>query len=321
MNRHADGTILITGGAGFIGTHLAERLCDRAGVVLFDNFRRDSLATVPGLRARSGVRVVSGDVLDGASVAAAMEGVSTVLHLAAIAGVSSYYADPVKTLRVNVLGTVNVLEQCVRSGVRSFVDFSTSEVFGSMALFVDETSPAGIGPSSDRRWSYATSKLASEQFALRYGEQHGFDTAIVRPFNIYGPRQTGEGAISNFCSAATRGEPLKVAGEGTSLRAWCYISDIVDAVVAMLDMDDLAGQSFNIGNPAEVETTIGLARRVARLAPGATIEFQEASGTDVRARVPNIDRARRLLGFEPKVGLDEGIQRTLEWFKEQEAGR
>ena len=321
MNQRSKETILITGGAGFIGTHLAERLCDRANVVLFDNFRRDSLSAVPFLRSHPGVRVVNGDVLDEASIAGAMDGASTVLHLAAIAGVSSYYTDPVKTLRVNVLGTVNVLEQCVRQGVRVFVDFSTSEIFGSMALFVDETSPSGIGPSSDRRWSYATSKLASEQFALRYGEQHGFAAAVVRPFNIYGPRQTGEGAISNFCGAAARGEPLRVIGEGTSLRAWCYVSDLVDAVVAMLDMDDLGGQSFNLGNPAEVDTTIGLARRVARLAPGTEIEFKEESGTDVRARVPNITRAQQLLGFEPRVGLDEGIERTLAWFREQEGSR
>jgi UDP-glucose 4-epimerase len=311
--------ILITGGAGFIGTHLAERLRARAPLVLFDNFRRDSLASVPALRQDPHVTVVHGDVRDPAAVRAALDGCHTVLHLAAIAGVSSYYTESLRTLQVNVLGTANLLDEAARAGIRQFIHFSTSETFGPDAMWVTEDSGFRIGPTSDRRWVYATSKLAGEHFTLRYGEEHGFRATVMRPFNVYGPRQTGEGAISNFCRAALAGTPITVYGDGTPIRAWCYISDMVDAVVAALDTEAAAGQTFNVGNPTEIETTLGLARRVAGLVTDATIEHVRVSRAEVRSRVPVVDHARQVLGFEPKVGLDAGLRRTLDWFRSEPA--
>jgi UDP-glucose 4-epimerase len=245
-----------------------------------------------------------------------MRGVDTVIHLAAIAGVSSYYNESLLTLRVNIFGTVNVLEATVKNRVKRFIHFSTSEVFGPDALWVQETSPLGIGPVSDRRWVYATSKLAGEHFALRYAEEHHFGATVVRPFNIYGPRQSGEGAIGNFCRAAIAGQPLTVYGEGSAIRAWCYVSDLVDGVASILHTPDSAGQVFNLGNPREVETTLGLARRIAALVPGSTIRMQAIERAEVRARVPSIDRARKMLAFEPKVDLKQGLQATLEWFRQ-----
>jgi nucleoside-diphosphate-sugar epimerase len=162
---------------------------------------------------------------------------------------------------------------------------------------------------------YATSKLAGEQFVMRYGEAYGLGCSIVRPFNVYGPRQTGEGAIANFCAAAVKGEPLVVYGDGTPLRAWCYVSDFVAAVGAILERPDATGQAFNLGNPAEVTTTLSLARHVARLVPGTEIRFQDMSHAEVRARVPLIDKARRLLGWEPKISLEEGLSQTLAWYR------
>ena len=310
--------ILITGGAGFIGTHLAESLCLRGAVevVLFDSFRRDSLAHVPQLRDQKQVTVVSGDVQDAGQVRAAMEGADTVVHLAAIAGVSSYYAEPLRTLQTNILGTVNALEQAAASGVKRFIHFSTSEIYGSNAMWVDETMPSGIGSADDKRWVYATSKLAGENFALRYGEKHGFDAAVVRPFNIYGPRQVGEGAISNFCRAVAENKPLQVYGDGTAIRAWCYIDDMVNAMNVLLDHELTDERIFNIGNPKEVETTMGLARRFTRLFPDSRIEYREGVHAEVRARIPSIERARRVLGYEPIVDLDEGLRKTVAWFKE-----
>ena len=314
MNRYR---ILITGGAGFIGTHLAERLVGEAEILLFDNFRRDSLRMVPALYDNPRVRLITGDVLDSASLRQALKGVDTVIHLAAVAGVSSYYEESLRTLQVNILGTAGLLEEVARQGVQRFIHFSTSEVFGPDALWVEENSPHGIGPVSDRRWVYATSKLAGEHFTLRFAEKYGFRASIVRPFNIYGPRQTGEGAISNFCHAAINGRPLTVYGDGAAIRAWCYVSDLVDAVQAILGTPAAEGEVFNIGNPHESETTLGLARHVARLAPDATIRFQAVTRAEVRARVPNIEKARRLLGYEPKVDLIEGLSRTLEWFRKE----
>jgi UDP-glucose 4-epimerase len=313
--------ILITGGGGFIGTHLAERLAQRAAIVVFDNGRRDSWSLAPSLRSNPRVSFVAGDVLDRVSVERAFAGgVDVVIHLAAIAGVSSYYNESLKTLQVNILGTVNVLDQAARCGVQQFIDFSTSEIFGSDAMWVTEEMPCGIGPSAERRWVYATSKLATEHLTLRYGEKHSFAATIVRPFNIYGPRQTGEGAISNFCRLAIEGQPLLVYGDGSPIRAWCYVDDMVQAVERMLLNPAAAGEVFNVGNPREIETTLGLARRIAALVPGTRIEFRDVARAEVRARVPVIDKARRILGYEPQVDLEQGLQSTLKWLaKSQEA--
>ncbi|MDR0358285.1 MAG: NAD-dependent epimerase/dehydratase family protein [bacterium] len=317
--------VLVTGGAGFIGTRLAERLAGTREVVLFDNFRRDSLRYSRALRDEKGVEVRTGDVLDAKAVGTAVAGVDAVVHLAAIAGVSSYYGEPLRTLQVNVMGTVNVLEAVARQRVGRVVYLSTSEVFGTHALWVDEDSPHGIGPVTDRRWVYATSKLAGEHFVLRAGEQHGFAATVLRPFNVYGPRQTGEGAISNFCRAAVRGEPLRVYGDGSAIRAWCYVDDAVDAIEAALDASAAGGEVFNMGNPREVETTMGLARRVSDVAescglPRPEIAVCDVRQAEVRARVPNIDRAREKLRFDPRISLAEGLRRTLAWFRDEEAG-
>ncbi|WP_341486499.1 NAD-dependent epimerase/dehydratase family protein [Pararhizobium sp. A13] len=306
--------ILITGGAGFIGTHLAEHLAGKYELILLDNFRRNSLQST-NLLEHEGISIVEADVLDQSAMFDVTEHVDVVVHLAAIAGVNSYYEESLRTLQVNILGTVNLLEASARRGVSQFIDFSTSEVFGPDAMWVTEESPHGIGPVSDRRWVYAASKLASEHFTLRYGEQYGFSCTCVRPFNIYGPRQTGEGAIGNFLRAALVGEPLNVYNDGSPIRAWCYVTDIVEAIAAIIARPEAAvGQSFNIGNPREIETTLGLARRIARLVPGTEICHVRMERAEVRARVPSIEKAQRMLGFEPKIDLDEGLRRTLEWF-------
>lgn len=314
-----DKQILITGGAGFIGTHLAERLSKHSKVVLFDSFRRDSLSFVPSLKENSNVRVVSGDVLDPLSIRDALEDVDTVIHLAAIAGVSSYYKESLQTLRVNILGTSNVLEEAAKQKIDKFIHFSTSEIYGSNALWVDEESLHQIGSVSDRRWVYATSKLAGENFSLRYAEAFDFACTTVRPFNIYGPRQVGEGAISNFCRAILNEQPMSIYGDGSAIRAWCYISDLVDAVEMILQTPEAAGQAFNIGNPSAVTTTLGLAQQLARIIPQAKIEYKDVKRAEVKARIPCIDKARQLLGYRPKVDLETGLTQTFKWFENQKA--
>jgi len=306
--------ILLTGGAGFIGTSLAERFSAMGEVVLLDSFRRDAMTFAPEVASHPNVRVITGDVLDPAVVSAAFDGVDVVIHLAAIAGVSSYYREPLQTLRVNILGTVNVLEEAARRHVQHVVYFSTSEIFGPQALGVDEQAPCVLGSVSDARWVYAASKLAGEHLVVRYAEQYGFEWTIVRPFNIYGPRQVGEGAISNFCRAASQQQPLTVYGDGSAIRSWCYVTDLIDAIQAILQTPAARGQVFNIGNPRATETALGLAQRIVRLAPGATIQWQQTNRTEVRSRVPVIEHARQLLGFEPKVSLEDGVRRTLAWF-------
>lgn len=306
--------VLITGGAGFIGTHIAERLVDDHQLVLFDNYRRDSLSGL-SLAEHPNVTLVAGDVLELGDLQGAAEGADSIVHLAAIAGVSSYYQQPLKTLQVNILGTVNALDAAVSAGVDRFVHFSTSEVFGSAARNVTEEDPHGIGPTSDRRWVYATSKLAGEHFALRYGEEYGFGATSLRPFNVYGPRQTGEGAIANFCQAALKGEPLTVYGDGKAVRSWCYVSDMVDAVVAALRLDTATGQSFNIGNAETGVTTTELAELVTSIVPGSDIRYEQIDRAEVAERIPVIDKAKRLLDYEPKVGLEDGLRSTIDWYR------
>jgi nucleoside-diphosphate-sugar epimerase len=303
---------VITGGAGFIGSHIAERLAGSADLVLFDSLRRNSLASTE-LAALPNVELVEGDIRDRDAVLEVVRGADGVMHLAAIAGVSSYYREPETTLRVNIEGTANVVDAVVAAGVERLLYLSTSEVHGPEAHDVDEESPCAIGPSSERRWVYATSKLAGEHLVLRGGETHGFAATVLRPFNIYGPRQTGEGAIRNFCLAATRRESLVVYGDGSAVRAWCYVDDFVDAVLLALGTPAAAGQIFNIGNPTATVDTNGLARLVASLVPSVEVESEEVSRAEVAYRTPVIAKARELLGYEPAVSLREGLERTLEW--------
>lgn len=303
---------VITGGAGFIGSHIAERLAPGAQLVLFDNLRRNSLAGTE-LAAHPNVELIEGDIRDRDAVFDAVRGADAVFHLAAIAGVSSYYAEPETTLRVNIDGTAGIVDAVVAAGVPRLVYLSTSEVHGPEAHDVDEESPCAIGPSSERRWVYATSKLAGEHLVLRGGEAHRFAATVLRPFNVYGPRQTGEGAIRNFSLAAVRREPLVVYGDGSAVRAWCYVEDFVDAALLALRSDAAAGQVFNIGNPKASVDTNELAELVAALVPGTRVEPGSVARAEVAYRTPVIGKARRLLGFDPVVSLAEGLTRTLDW--------
>lgn len=307
---------VITGGAGFIGSHLAERLAGQADLVLFDNLRRDSLQYT-NLASRPGVELVTGDIRDRPLVARVVQNADAVIHLAAIAGVSSYYAEPEATLRVNIEGTIAVVDAVVAARVPRLVYVSTSEVHGPLAHDVDEESPCAIGPSSDRRWVYATSKLAGEHLVLRGGETHEFAATVLRPFNVYGPRQTGEGAIRNFCVAAVTGKPLEIYGDGSAVRAWCYVDDFVAAALSALNSSAASGQVFNIGNPDAVTDTNGLAGLIGSLVPGATVRPGNVTRAEVGYRTPVIDKARKLLDYEPRVGLREGLKRTIEWTKSE----
>lgn len=311
------GKILITGGAGFIGTHLAERFCEDYKIVLLDNLRRDSLTDLPTLKEHPNVTFIEGNIIEKDVVLKAIEGCDTAIHLAAIAGVSSYYNQPFDTMSVNLIGTINLLE-CVReTGVKKVIDFSTSEVYGANAFDVDESSDHVLGSIEDYRWTYATSKLASEQLTRRYSEKYGFKGFGIRPFNIYGPRQTGEGAISNFMSAIVKKEPIVIYNDGTAIRAWCYISDMVEALDNLMRNDNIEGGTFNIGNPKEAYSTLGLARLVCTaLGEEVPIIFKEVERTEIRIRIPNIDKARKLLNFDPQVGLIEGLRKTFEWYKQ-----
>ncbi len=310
--------ILLTGGAGFIGTALAARLLDANDVVVFDNGHRDALAASPHAGHRRLRRIV-GDVLDLQSVRDATRGCDIVVHLAAIAGVDTVLRMPVTTMRVSLAGTANALEAAREAGgVSRFVDFSTSEVFGAYAYKVREGDVTTLGAVGEARWTYAVSKLATEHLAHNYYVQFGLPAVSIRPFNIFGPGQVGEGAIHRFIVRALRSESLDVHNDGGQIRAWCYIDDIVEAVLLAMEKPEAIGHAFNIGNPRGVCTIYDLAQRIVRLANSRSeIRFVPWPHADVELRVPDIDKARRLLAFEPKVELEEGLKRTIAWYRER----
>jgi UDP-glucose 4-epimerase len=315
-------TVFITGGAGFIGTTLAAVLLPRNRVVLYDNFHRDALKDRPW-RDHPNLTVVPGDVLDPAALAAAMAGATQVVHLAGITGIDTVVRKPVTTMRVNIVGSVNTFDAAsALPDCKRVVCFSTSEVFGQLAFRSEETSPAVLGAAGEGRWTYAVSKLAEEHLAFAYHREQGLPTVALRPFNVYGPGQVGEGAMRTFIMRALAGEDVLIHGDGTQIRAWCYVDDMVEGILLALTRDEAVGESFNIGNQRTVMTMYGLASTVVRLLESESqIRFVAPLSADIELRIPQVEKARRLLGFDAKVDLEEGIARTAQWFSGAVANR
>ena len=311
--------IVITGGAGFIGTTLARRLVDQNEIVALDNLHRDTLGGT-NLAQHPNFTFIQGDVLDPEHLTDVVAGANHVVHCAGIAGVDTVLASPVRTMRVNVIGTYNVLEAALssRDSIERLVDFSTSEVFGQHAFNVHEAHVTTIGSVGEARWTYAVSKLAGEHMAHAYHSELGLPTTSVRPFNVFGPGQIGGGAIRAFIEAALAGDDLRIHGDGSQVRAWCYVDDMVEGALLALEHTNAVGESFNIGNARSAVTIHELAQRIKRLAGSSgEITFQPLHYTDVELRIPNVDKARELLGFEAKVDLDEGLERTIAWYREK----
>ncbi len=308
--------IVITGGAGFIGSTLARRLADRNTLILFDNLARSTIQYTDGAQ-HPNVTLVEGDVLDYSAVRAAFEGADAVVHAAAIAGIDTVLKSPVRTMEVNMIGTANVLRAAKDAGIKDRVlEFSTSEVFGSMAYRVSEENQAVAGSAGEARWVYAVSKLAGEHLAHAYFREHALPIVTLRPFNVYGPGQTGEGAIQIFIRKALFNEPISIYGDGTQIRAWCFVDDMVEALLLALERSEAIGESFNVGNARAVTTIFGLAETVCRvLGSSSEIQFKPALSADIELRIPETRKAEQVLGFKAKVDLEEGIRRTAEWYK------
>lgn len=305
--------ILITGGAGFIGSKLIEALCQHNELVIYDNLSRNTLQTT-NLSALPQVTLIQGDILDEASLKGAARECTLLIHAAAIAGINQTVLSPVNTMLTNMMGTVNALAAAREVGVQRFVDFSTSEVFGQTAFRVEEQASTVTGTVGEARWTYAVSKLAGEHLTHAYHKQYGLNTVTLRPFNVYGPGQMGEGALSIFIRKALRGETISIFGDGSQIRAWCFVDDMVEGVIRALSSPEAIGESFNIGNARAVTTIYGLAQTVCRvLNSSSRIIFKPALSADIELRIPNTQKASELIGFNAQVDLDEGIQRTAAW--------
>ena len=309
--------IFITGGAGFIGSTLAKNLCKQNEVVLFDNMNRNTIKFTKLLE-NGNVNLIQGDVLDFQSVKRAMSGSDIVVHAAAIAGIDTVVKSPVKTMEVNIIGTANILKAAQETKVKDRVlTFSTSEVFGSMAFRSSETDDTVTGSAGEARWVYSVSKIAGEHLAQSYYREFGLPVTTVRPFNIYGPGQTGEGAIQIFIRRALKNEDIYIHGDGTQIRAWCYIDDMVEGLLHSIENTRAIGESFNIGNARATTTIYGLAETICRVLKSKTkLVFKESLSADVELRIPQTQKAFELLNFKAKVDLEEGIQKTAKWYAE-----
>lgn len=310
--------ILITGGAGFVGSSIARQLADANEVVLYDNLTNDAF-TGSELSRHDNVTLVESDILDYERLETTARGANVIIHLAAIAGVDSVLKSPVRTMRVNLIGTANIVEVASRlDSLERIIDFSTSEVFGRHAYKVEETHETSGGSVGEARWTYAVSKLAGEYLAHAYYDEMGLPLSIVRPFNIYGPNQVGVGAIHHFMVRALRGDDLVIHGDGAQIRAWCFIDDIIGAVLRILETPEAEGQAFNIGNPRSVCTTYDLALRILKVTGSdSQLAYRKLGYNDVEIRIPDITKAREVLKWEPQIDLDEGLALTMQWYRER----
>jgi len=310
--------IFITGGAGFIANCLIKNLVEENQIVIYDNFHRDTFSS-SDLADHKNIKVIKGDVLDLTLLTDSMKGADVVVHAAGIAGIDTVIKYPVRTMQVNMIGTANALEAALQNNVKDrFIDFSTSEVFGSMAYKSSEKDQTVAGSAGEARWTYAVSKLAGEHLAHSYYSQHNLPVVTVRPFNIYGPGQTGEGAIQIFIKRALANETIHIDGDGNQIRAWCYIDDFVDCLFMCLENPKAIGESFNIGNARAVITILGLAQTVCRILNSKSeIVFDPPLSADIALRIPSVSKAEKILGFKAKVDLEEGILNTAEYLKNQ----
>ena len=313
---------LITGGAGFIGSHLAEYLLGRGDQVLaIDNLSTGSIDNIAPLKGRAGFDYTIDSVSNEPLIAELIDRCDVVFHLAAAVGVKLIVEQPVHTIETNVHGTEVVLKHASKKRKLVFLA-STSEVYGKSAdVPFREDADVVLGASAKHRWAYACSKLLDEFLALAYWKERRLPVVIVRLFNTVGPRQTGQYGmvLPNFVRQALTGEAITVFGDGKQSRSFTYVGDVVDALARLADDSRAVGQVYNIGSTEEI--TIGdLAARVRAITGSRSAiqlvpydEAYEAGFEDMPRRVPDITKVRALIGFEPRVPLDDIIKRVVEY--------
>ena len=314
-------TALITGGAGFIGSHLADYLLDRGDqIILLDDLSTGRLANIDHLNGRADVEFVLGSILNADLVDNVVSRVDTIFHLAAAVGVNLIVEKPLESLMTNIRGTETVVEKAHKHGTRVLV-MSTSEIYGkNTSDSLSEGDDRILGSPLKSRWSYSEAKAIDEILAYTYWREKGLETVIIRLFNTVGPRQTGSYGmvVPRFVGQALRNEPLTIFGDGTQTRCFCHVSDVVKGLVALSEHPEAFGRVFNLGGGEEVSIK-ELAERVIELAGSqSSLEFlpydvaYEAGFEDMERRVPDTERARQLVGFEPSTSLDDIVRSVIE---------
>jgi UDP-glucose 4-epimerase len=316
---------LLTGGAGFVGSHLAEALLNQGhSVQILDDLSTGSMDNIAHLKSWRGFRYVVDSVMNEPLTAELIDQCDVVFHLAAAVGVKLIVEAPVRTIETNVHGTEIVLKHACKKQ-KLVVIFSTSEVYGkSTAVPFREDADLVMGPTPKHRWAYACSKALDEFLALAYWKERKLPVVIVRLFNTVGPRQTGRYGmvIPNFVHQALTGQPITVYGDGRQMRSFTYVGDVVNALIALVEKPDAVGEVFNIGNSEEI--SIGdLAARVRAMTVSASDIVQipyeqayEAGFEDMPRRVPDLSKIRRFIGYAPTIGLDEILRRVIDHTRE-----
>jgi dTDP-glucose 4,6-dehydratase len=304
---------LITGGAGFIGSHLCELLISRDDdVVCVDNLITGSTDNIKSLLSNKGFKFINHDVSQNLNVKG---NIDYVLHFASPASPVDYLRLPIETLAVGSSGTLNALELAKQKEAR-FLFASTSEVYGDPLKSPQTEDYWGnvnpVGPRS----VYDESKRFSEALVMAYHRRFNLDTRIIRIFNTYGPRmRPNDGrAIPNFIMQSLNGEPITVFGDGSQTRSFCYITDLIEGITRL--MESSINEPINLGNPDEL-TILQLARKIIDMTNSkSTIVFKPLPENDPKLRRPDISKAKRILAWEPRTDLDKGLQQTIEWFKD-----
>jgi UDP-glucose 4-epimerase len=317
--------VLITGGAGFVGSHLAEALLARGDEVFaIDNLSTGSIDNIAHLKGNPRFHYTIDSITNEPVLAELIDRCDAVVHLAAAVGVKLIVEAPVHTIETNVHGTEVVLKHANKKK-KLVLLASTSEVYGkSAAVPFGEDADLVLGPTVKHRWAYACSKLIDEFLALAYWKERKLPVIIVRLFNTVGPRQTGQYGmvIPSFVRQALAGQPITVFGDGTQSRSFTYVGDVVRAMVALIAEPRAVGQVFNIGNGAEI--SIGELAALVKRMTGSSSEIvrvpydqaYEAGFEDMPRRVPDISKIRGLVGYEPSVGLEETLTRVIEYFRQ-----
>jgi UDP-glucose 4-epimerase len=313
--------VLVTGGAGFIGSHLCEALLDRGDEVwVIDDLSTGRYDNVRHLKQDPFFHLTVGSILDVPTLTPMVENADLVFHLAAVVGVQKIIEVPVDTIEINILGSHNVLNLAARYN-RLCLLASTSEVYGKSTRYpFSEDDDSVYGPTTKSRWSYACSKAVDEFLALAYHNARGLPVIIARLFNTTGPRQTGRYGmvLPRFVDQALRGEPITVFGTGNQSRCFADVSDVVRGLLMLVEHPDAVGQVFNIGNPEEI-SIYNLAREVKRLTHSTSeirrIPYDEAyqpGFEDMERRIPNIEKISHLVGYKPRISLQEVIRRVID---------
>lgn len=320
--------VLITGGAGFIGSHLCEHLLLQGHrVFVIDDLSTGSIENITHLKGRSGFHYTIDSIMNIPVAAELVDRCDVIYHLAAAVGVRLIVDSPVRTIETNIRGTEIILELANKKKKRVLLT-STSEVYGKASKVpFSESDDLVMGPTDKARWSYACSKAIDEFLTLAYWREKGLPAVVVRLFNTVGPRQTGQYGmvLPTFVKQALCGQPITVFGDGMQSRCFCHVSDVVDALSRLVGEEAAVGRVFNIGSDEEV-TIRELARRVKEFTGSVsqiqTIPYQEAYGSgfeDMPRRVPDLARIRGLIGYEPTHSLDQIINSVIEYEKARTA--